>query len=88
MSRELATDVVTEAACAAVLGDKAAQSPAARHLLSIHCTDQAKGTTHEKLLKLTFRMPAPGAGGGATAMEEALGGRACRILLATSSNAL
>ena len=40
--------------------------------------DPAKGTTHEKVLKLTFRMPTLGVGGvgGATATEEALGGSA------------
>ena len=78
-SAELANDVVTEAACEAVLGDKAANGAAGEHLMHIHCTDESKGfsgggTSHKKVLRLTFRLPSSAAaGGGWTAMEEALG---------------
>jgi hypothetical protein len=75
-SAELANDVVTEVACDAVLGEKAANTSAAEHLVHIHCTDESKGaagggSSHKKVLRLTFKLPAPG--GGPAAMEAALG---------------
>lgn len=44
--------------------------------MHIHCTDESKGfsgggTSHKKVLRLTFKLPSPG--GGAAAMEAALG---------------
>jgi len=65
-SAELAGDVVTDLACAAVLGEKASKTPAGDHLMHVYCTDEAKArssnTSHKKVLS-GLRVKSLGFGG-------------------------